>query len=473
LKKANYLNFLLFLSITGCFFNLKNAFGQQKSENSILLYVETTTIALNEPLILHISFPSTFKKEYKSAQTIIFPDIPDMEKGNTVYEDDKELKISQWYWPRKSGTYITPKISFNIRDYEVSLRKTTVVVKTTKSNFSVEKQAFDLPWEESVPDLELLWLYPKNATYERQQFELELSLLVPVDNREEWNFIDIKEQIQDLTKKIGSTGLLIQSYSNSEIPIDSFEKDHIKFYKYTIYKAEAISVDTNLLKLPPLTFHYLTYKTQRVSTGLFNSLALINRVAITKELSTRNTTLNFKSLPPHPLKNDVAVGTFSVQTNKIKYKQRTTGFNFNFDITGNKYPLPLHQPWATQAIPGLHIHLKNQTTTEVDKNYQKTSFNYFIYSDSPKSINIKNSLQWIYFNPNLHQYDTLLVNQEVDMKTSVDEDQGANSEDSFEQMMYKASNTPDSLEKDESLNRFVNLIIIILFLAISVLIFKR
>ena len=473
MKRINYFIFLLFFSIGGLFLSLTKSFSQNKSESSIILSVETTTISLNEPLIINLSFPSNFKKEYKAAQSIIFPDIPDMEKGQTLYESEKQLKISQWYWPRKSGVFSTPQINFKIRDYEVSRRKTIITVKASKSNFTYEKPNLDLPWVESDPALELLWMYPKTPLFERQQFNLELSLLVPVNNREEWNFVDIKEQIQDLTKKIGATGLLIHTQLNSEIPLDSFEKDQTKYYKYTIYKGTALSLDTALLKIPPLNFHYITYKTQTVTSGiLFSHLSKVNRVAVNKELTTRAVTLNFKPLPEHPLKNEVAVGIFSLHASNLKQNQRTTGFNFNFEISGPIYPLPLHQPWQSHTIPGLHIHMKNQSVSQTEEN-QRTSFNYFMYSDTPKSLNLKGSLLWVYFNLNKNDYDTLFINQEIEMKNAVDEDKETNSEDSFEQMMHKASNTPYSLEKDESLNRFANLIIFILFLAISVLIFKR
>jgi len=59
------------------------------------------------------------------------------------------------------------------------------------------------------------------------------------------------------------------------------------------------------------------------------------------------------------------------------------------------------------------------------------------------------------------------------MTTEVNDNEEIVGEDSFLQLLYKASNTEYSLEKDESLNRFANLIIFLLFLAISVLIFKR
>jgi len=471
--KRSFLLYCLYILTTLSIFALGlPLFAQNKAENSILISFEAKSIALNEPLILHISFPSSFKKEYKAAQSIIFPDIPDMEKGQTLYHDDKEFKISQWYWPRKSGTYTTPPINFKIKDYDVSMRKTAITVKTTKSNFTYTDPKLDEPWVENTPKLELLWLYPKTERYERELFELELSLLVTKDNRAEWNFVDLKEQVQDLTKKIGATGLLIQSSSNAEIPIDSFEKEHVKYYKYTIYKGEAISVDTSLLKMPSLNFHYIAYKTQHDKKGWSNSLSLINRIAVNKELSTKPVVIRFKALPPHPLKNQVAVGNFALRTNRLKKQQSTKGFNLSFEITGLPYPMPLHEPWVVQNIPGLHVYFSKQNSNTTARR-QSTQFHYFIHADAPKSIHLKNSLVWVYFNPNTKKYDSLYTNQTIDLSPTVKDVQETNAEGSFEQMLYKASNTVYSLEKDESLNRFANLIIFILFLAISVLIFKR
>ena len=437
-----------------------------------MLSIESKNIALNEPFIVHITFPVSFKKEYKAAQSIIFPDIPDMEKGKTVYDDDKEFKISQWYWPRKSGKYTCPTMMFKIRDYDVSMQAKTITVKPSKSHFSTIEPKLDEPWIESSPKIELLWLYPKIEVYERQLFDLELSVLVPIDNRVEWNFVDIKEQVQDITKKIGATGLLIHAETDSQIPLDTFERGAVKFYKYTIYKGHAVSVDTSILKMPSLNFHYLSYKTQYEKKGWSNNLSLVNRVAVYKEVSTKPIVLNFKSLPPHPLSNEVAVGNFTVHSNRLQKQQPTKGFNLAFDIKGLYYPLPLHEPWAIQKLPGLHVYLSKQVVTTI-RNNQTTRFHYFINSDMPKSINLKNSLIWVFFNPNKHQYDTLSIDQTLSMITSVTDEKNLDAEGSFEQMLYKASNTVYSLEKDESLNKFANFIIFILFIAISVLIFKR
>ncbi len=212
----------------------EGAYAQNTSENSILIGIEHQTIASNEPFILFIAFPSSFKKEFKVAQNLIFPDIPDLIKGQTIYSDEKELKISQWYWPQKPGTYAIPPIKFTIRDYEVSMTQKNLTVKSGKSSFSYTPVVADKPWEEHQPDLELLFTYPKAGLYERELFELELSLLVPVNNQAEWTFIDVQEQIQNINKQIGATGLLVQSEFNKNIPFDTLEKNRVKFYKYTI-----------------------------------------------------------------------------------------------------------------------------------------------------------------------------------------------------------------------------------------------
>ncbi|MDB5257095.1 MAG: hypothetical protein JWM14_1790, partial [Chitinophagaceae bacterium] len=206
-------------------------YAQNNGENSILMNIEHNNIAANEPFIIAITFPASFKKEFKVAQNLIFPDIPDLIKGQTTYSDEKELKISQWYWPRKPGNYVIPPIKFTIRDYEVSMPQKNLTVKSSKSSFTYSPSVSDEPWQEHQPDLELLFTYPKTALYERELFEFELSLLVPVNNQAEWTFIDVQEQIQNINKQIGATGLLVQSEFNKDLPFDTLERNKVKFYK--------------------------------------------------------------------------------------------------------------------------------------------------------------------------------------------------------------------------------------------------
>ncbi|MDB5274643.1 MAG: hypothetical protein JWO58_3010 [Chitinophagaceae bacterium] len=453
-------------------FSAISSYGQNTSENSISMGIEQSSIASNEPFIIYLSFPSSFKKEFKAAQNLIFPDIPDLVKGQTTYQDDKELKVAQWYWPRKPGSYTIPPIKFTIRDYEVTMPSKNLSVKANKSSFSYTPPSVENGWQEHNPDIELLFSYPKTPVYERELFQLELSLLVPVNNQSEWTFIDVQEQIQHLNKQIGATGLLIQTEFNKNIPFDTLEKDHIKFYKYTIYKGQSLSIDTTKTKIPPLSFRYVCYQTLTEEKGLFNKKIQTNRKAVIKELSTKAVTLSLQPLPEHPLSNEVAVGTFHLKPLPVKYQQRTKGFNFSFEIEGPKYLISIHEPWISSSVPGLHISLSKRTVQNT-VNGQKTKFEYFIHADSPKNINIKNCILWVYFNPLKRNYDTLSVDQPVMMTTEVNNNEEIVGEDSFLQLLYKASNTEYSLEKDESLNRFANLIIFLLFLAISVLIFKR
>ena len=434
--------------------------------------IEHQTIASNEPFIISISFPSSFKKEFKVAQNLIFPDIPDLIKGQTTYLDEKELKISQWYWPQHPGIYAIPPIKFTIRDYDVSMTQKNLTVKSVKSSFSYTATTLDKPWEEHQPDMELLFTYPKTALYERELFELELSLLVPVNNQVEWTFVNVQEQIQNINKQIGATGLLVQSEFNKNIPIDTIEKNKVKFYKYTIYKGQSLSIDTAKTKIPSLSFQYVCYQTQTEEKGLFNKKIQVNRKAVIKELRSKAFSLTLQPLPEHPLQNEMAAGAFTLKSHPIQYHQRTKGFNFSFDIDGPKYLISIHEPWIYNSIPGLHISLSKRTVQNTASG-QRTRFEYFIHSDSPKTFNIKNSIFWVYFDPAKHCYDTLSVDQPITMTTEVDDNEPIVGEDSFLQLLYKASNTEYSLEKDESLNKFANIIIFLLFLAISVLIFKR
>jgi len=434
--------------------------------------IERSNIAANDPFIIYIAFPHSFKKEFKVAQNLIFPDIPDLIKGPTIYTEEKELKIAQWYWPRKAGNYVIPPIKFTIRDYDVAMPQKNLTVKPGKSSFTYTPSVSDAPWEEHQPDLELLFTYPKTALYERELFEFELSLLVPVNNQVEWTFIDLQEQIQSINKEIGATGLLVQSEFSKDIPFDTLEKNKVRYYKYTIYKGKSLSIDTTKANIPALSFHYVCYKTQTEEKGLFNKKVQVNRKAEIKELRSKAVALTLQPLPEHPLRNEMAVGSFQIKASPLATQQRTKGFNFSFDIEGPHYLISIHEPWIYNSIPGLHISLSKRTVQNTSTG-QRTHFEYFIHSDSPKTLNIKNSIFWVYFDPIKRRYDTLAVEQPIVMTTEVTDNEEIVGEDSFLQLLYKASNTEYSLEKDESLNRFANLIIFLLFLAISVLIFKR
>jgi len=117
-----------------------------------------------------------------------------------------------------------------------------------------------------------------------------------------------------------------------------------------------------------------------------------------------------KELPPHPLRDVVAVGNYRLdeRTASTDLKTGQSGaYEFNIvgegNIAGIEKPnvnrdgnFEIYEPNVHQSIN----HDNNRVTGS-------KSFKYFIIPREPGQYKLGDYFQWIYFNPQLKKYDTL------------------------------------------------------------------
>ena len=197
-----------------------------------------------------------------------------------------------------------------------------------------------------------------------------------------------------------------------------------------------------------------------------------------KTYHTQPKTVQVKELPPHPLKEKVAVGDYQLRE-KISSKEVETGSSFSYSfsvvgqgnisaITAPRLPetdsLTLYDPNVSQ-----NVRKDNGTVIGVKQ------FDYYGIPNEAGTYQLGNYFQWIYFSPRLNNYDTLRSDIILTATGESQQDETIMSRDpgAFYTRMENESNSLMSLQQDSNLKLFVSVFILLLLAASAFIIFKK
>ena len=135
-----------------------------------------------------------------------------------------------------------------------------------------------------------------------------------------------------------------------------------------------------------------------------------NRKESLKKFYTKPVTVKVKDLPPHPLRDKVAVGNFRLKE-EINKTELTTGqsFNYDFNIYGEGNIAGITPP-ETTSTDDLELYPPN-TQQQINRSGSRVTgtktFDFYGIPKEPGQYNLGDYFQWVFFNLNKNRYDTL------------------------------------------------------------------
>ena len=136
-----------------------------------------------------------------------------------------------------------------------------------------------------------------------------------------------------------------------------------------------------------------------------------NRLQDFKTFYSQPKAIKVKDLPPHPLKNEVSVGNYRLRENFSDLEVKTgEGFTYDFIITGEGNISSIRPPKVNkgQKLNTFDPNEQVQINRGRGKVTGMKEFSYFITLNEAEEVPLKDHFEWIYFNPALAEYDTLL-----------------------------------------------------------------
>jgi hypothetical protein len=203
-----------------------------------------------------------------------------------------------------------------------------------------------------------------------------------------------------------------------------------------------------------------------------------NRQEDFKTFYSAEKTVKVKDLPPHPLREGVAVGDFrlneTVEPESLQTGESAT-YEFSVYGTGNIASVGRPQQFPNPDVEIYEPNVRQTVRRENGRVSGIKTFSYFVIPREPGALDLSNYFQWVYFNTSKNSYDTLrpsarLAVGGVSKKNEVIE---ATDLGSFYDRIYQADNTLRAVGEPGWIKIGINLFIFVLLGASVYLVFFR
>ncbi|GAA4468339.1 BatD family protein [Nibrella saemangeumensis] len=346
-------------------------------------------------------------KDSEQRPVIAFPTIPGFTKretstsvtseetgGNTVIS----RVISQNYIATKPGTYRLPPFTVTVNKAVARSEGATLTVRSVADTDEDAVAATTPVVSKDAAYFSLITT--TNSVYVGEGFPVRLSLFVAEDYPYELRFDRLEQQLQSMLKEIRPFDVWEENLGLTEVKRIPITIKGRKYTEFRIYEAIYFPLTARALRMAEVSLTMLANKTG-------NTRQKPEAVTFTSQ----SVTIEVKRLPSHPLRGQVAVGSFRLQEGLerrgIKVGQSV---RYDFRVTGEGNISALQAPRVTpsevmEVFPPKTQESKKRTADGI-AGYK--TFKYFLVPKQNGRIPLEKTFQWVYFDPKKERYDTLL-----------------------------------------------------------------
>jgi len=396
-----------------------NSFAQE-----VEIRLGKNNIALNEYFTITLTVKNGQIKTYSG-----FPEIKGFVKRGVSNQSStniingrmsREFSLVQNYQAKKEGAYKLPPFEVSINNVAIPNNGTTIKVGPAKqrqqSNWDPFADFFGRGNRNTQPqefievkdDAFFAITTDKKEVYSGEGFNLSIGFYVAESNRAQMDFHDLTGQLNKVIKRIKPKGCWEENFDIQEIKPETIEINKKRYTKYQLYSATFYPLNDNDIKIPSTPWKMIKYKVSKTQSFFGR-----NHQKDFKTYYSKAKTIKVKPLPPHPLKDQVSVGSYKLLEGVSKDTFETgESFNYQFSIAGEGNIAAIKMP-TKNDVNGMQIYEPNEIQNISRSNGHvvgKKMFDYYIIPDEPGNYNMKDFFEWIYFNVKTEKYDTLASN---------------------------------------------------------------
>lgn len=406
--------------ITSCLVLLCTFFTGILHAQEVEVELGPDQIGLNETFTIKISVANEKIKSYDQ-----FPDIPSFQKQGISQSSSMNVingqvtssnSIIQYYKPSKKGSFTLPAFSITINGNSFDFQGKTITVGDAVSSQGLGGglDPFQDIFGRSSGEPEYIELddeaffsvtVDKEEIYAGEGFNITLAFYMSENNQAPFNFYKPGDQLDEVLKKIKPTNAWEENYNISNIEPEQVTINGKRWVRYKVYEATFFPFSDGKIDIPTIPWEMIKYRVAKNPT-FFGA----NRQEDFKTFYSAPKTITVKPLPPHPLKNEVAVGQFQLRENFKDIEVETgQGFDYSFGITGVGNINAINEPKriSSQNFNTYDPNVRQQ----INRGYGRVSgikeFNYYITINEAADVSLDKHFEWIYFDPERAVYDTL------------------------------------------------------------------
>ena len=422
MKVSNYyINILIFFS-----FLLSLETKAQQSDD-VSLIIGEKNITLEDPFIVTVVIK--FVGEVPATPDCKFPELQNFSKRGQSKSTARSFvgghplttcTITQNYSPKKEGNLKVPAFKVNVNGadlkseaFVINVSKNIVPDKTETANSetpTTEKSAKkeedftdfiegnNTQFIDTKEDAFLSLSTSKSNPYVGEGFTVTFAFYVAENNATDIQFDHNEIQIPVITKKIKPENCWEENFGITETKQSQIIINGKKYTQYKFYQATFYPLNTKPTNFPSVTLKLLKFTPEKNG----------GKKSSTLSFSTRPFTVKAKELPPHPLKNEVSVGQFTLKESLNKYKINTgKSIQYILQISGDGYNIKLPDMKNDTIFDFFPPEVDDSRDSQNDRIITTKFFTFQIIPKRAGSFALTKYFQWIYFNTKKEQYDTL------------------------------------------------------------------
>jgi hypothetical protein len=356
------------------------------------------------------------------------------------------------YVPTKQGTFTIPSFTMKVNDKPVNVQGKKVKVGAPvqqqqardpfRSFFDDEADRGETEFVDVKEDAFLALTTNKDEVYVGEGFNTTLSLFISVNNRAPLQFSNnLGQQLSEILKKIKPANCWEENFNIENIEGNLVTVNGRDYMQYKVYQASFFPLNTQPINFPSVGLEMIKYKVAK-NPSFFGQ----NRKEDYKTFYTKAKRVIVKELPPHPMKNAVAVGDYRLDE-RIRNTDLETGQSASYEFRiygeGNISGINKPDPQNDLNFDFYDPNVRQDITRDKGRVTGTKTFNYFMIPKEPGKYNLGDYFHWVFFNPKEKKYDTLRSNLTVFVKGESKQNEGIQSNDlgSFYDKIDGADNT--------------------------------
>ncbi|MFN3839193.1 MAG: BatD family protein [Cyclobacteriaceae bacterium] len=391
--------------------------------------------------------------------------------------------IIMTYAPVKQGMVVVPPFKMTVNDQVISSPGKRVKIGPPvqqqrdpfRSFFERDDFMDNAPTEfiDIKEDAFFALTTNKDEVYVGEGFNTTLAFYVAESNQAPLYWYQISKQVSEIVKKIKPQNCWEENFSIENIEGSRIELNGKGYTQYKIYQAMYYPLNTDPIHFPSVPLEMIKYKVAK-NPSFFGQ----NRQEDFKTFYSKPKTVLVKELPPHPLRDRVAVGEYRLDE-KISTHNLQTGksISYEFNLVGEGNISAINKP-PVESNPYFEFYEPNVRQNIMRQGNRVTgtkSFTYFIIPKEPGRYNLGDYFRWIYFNPARKTYDTLIAQTTVQVEGESLKNETIESVDggSFYDIINTADNSLRTSSNSDWAKWAINAIVLVIMAGSAYLVFRK
>ncbi len=473
------------LLVIFCFFVFAKAMSQE-----VQIVLGPGEIALNQGYSITVTALNGRISDYDE-----FPEIDGFRKRGTTSSSSTNIingqvsssqSIIQNYAPLQEGNYTLKPFAMNVNGKRITSPGRKIKVgpasKRQANRNPFGNSIFDDYFGNSVDDEEfvdvkadafLALTTDKDEVYIGEGFTTTLAFYVAEANRAELEFYDLSRQVAEATKKISPANCWEESFSIENIKGEVVVLNKKRYMRYTLFQSAFYPWNLEDITLNSVPLELVKYRVSK-RRSFFGR----NKKEDFQTFYSKPKIINVKDLPPHPLKDKVAVGDYYMDE-KVSNENPKTGesFNYSFQVYGEGNVSAINELEVLETDdfdfypPNVQQNIK-RGNGQVKGMKQ---FNFYGISNEPGDYALKDYFNLIFFNTKLEKYDTLASAMTLQVTGESKRNQSISSNDlgSFYDIIEFENNKLTSKISGVYIKTFANIFILIMLVLSIVFIVRK